>query len=191
MGGYAGKILRVNLTNRTVSTIETSQYEQYGGGHGFGSAVFFDLVKEKAISGFDPRNTITLMNSPLSGTLAPAVAGRTEAQGIGVQAYPYEWFTRGNVGGRFSAMLKYAGWDGVVIEGSADAPVWLDVRNDEVAIRDAQALWGKDAWETQRSIWQAVAADAGYGGWITLGEDTESGRTTQRPAVLAIGQYVR
>ncbi len=187
MSGYAGKILQINLASRTVSTIETSQYEQYGGGHGFGSAIFFDLVKDKAISGFDPRNTITIMNSPLSGTLAPAVAGRSEAQGIGVQAYPYEWFTRGNVGGRFSAMLKYASWDGVVIEGSADKPVWIDIRNEEVAIRDAQALWGKDAWDTQRTIWNVVAEEAGYGGWIALGEDPESGRTTQRPAVLAIG----
>jgi aldehyde:ferredoxin oxidoreductase len=88
MNGYAGKILRVNLTNRKISTIPTSKYEHWIGGHGMGSAVFFDLVKDKTIDGFDPANVVTLMTSPLSGTLTPAGAGRTEVQGIGVQSYP-------------------------------------------------------------------------------------------------------
>ena len=117
MNGYAGKILRVNLTEREVSAIPTSDYKQWGGGHGMGSAIFFDLVKDKTIDGFDPANVVTIMTSPLCGTLVAAAGGRTEVQGIGVQSYPIGWFTRGNFGGRFSAMLKYAGWDGVVIEG--------------------------------------------------------------------------
>ncbi|MHC4708508.1 MAG: aldehyde ferredoxin oxidoreductase N-terminal domain-containing protein, partial [Planctomycetota bacterium] len=112
MNGYAGKILRVDLTGRNVSTISTSDYEHWVGGHGMGSAIFFDLVKDKSIDGSDPANVVTLMTSPLSGTLVPAGSGRTEVQGIGVQSYPIGWFTRSNFGGRFSSMLKYAGWDG-------------------------------------------------------------------------------
>ena len=43
-GGYTGKILRVNLTEKSVSTIPTEKYaDDFGGGHGIGSAVFFDL----------------------------------------------------------------------------------------------------------------------------------------------------
>ena len=56
----------------------------------------------------------------LSGTLVPGASGRTEVQGIGVQSVPIGWFTRSNFGGRFSSMLKYAGWDGIVIEGKAE-----------------------------------------------------------------------
>ena len=117
MNGYAGQILKVNLTRRKTSTIPTAGYEQWVGGHGMGSAIFFDLVKDKAIDGFDPANVVTLMSSPLSGTLTPAGAARTEIQGIGVQSVPIGWFTRSNFGGRFSSMLKFAGWDGIVIEG--------------------------------------------------------------------------
>ncbi len=106
MGGYMGKILRVDLTRNKVMTIPTKDYEQWVGGHGMGSAIFFDLVRDKRIDGFDPANVVTIMTSPLSGTLAPAVAGRTEVQGIGVQSYPVGWFTRSNFGGRFSGMLK-------------------------------------------------------------------------------------
>ena len=50
-----------------------------------GSAIFFDLVKDKTIDGFDPANVVTLMTSPLTGTLVPAASSRTEVQGIGVQ----------------------------------------------------------------------------------------------------------
>jgi aldehyde:ferredoxin oxidoreductase len=188
MNGYAGKILKVNLTHRKVSTIPTRKYEQWVGGHGMGSAIFFDMVKDKTIDGFDPANVVTLMTSPLAGTLVPAGAARTEIQGIGVQSVPVGWFTRSNFGGRFSSMLKYAGWDGIVIEGRADQPVWLDIRNNEVKIRNCSklSLWGTDTWECQQRIWQYVAGDETYGDWIEpAGRD--EGQTTQRPAVLATG----
>ena len=176
MSGYTGKIVRINLTNKKISTIATKDYEQWGGGHGIGSAIFWDLVKDKAISGFDPANVITIMTSPLTGTLAPAGAGRTEVQGIGVQSYPVEWFTRSNLGGRFGAMLKFAGWDGIVIEGRAENPVWIDIRDDNVQIVNAANLWGKDTWQTQEEIWREVRAGGQY-----------EKRTNQKPAVLAIG----
>ncbi len=188
MNGYAGKILRLNLTTRKVSSIPTSKYEQWGGGHGMGSAIFFDLVKDKAIDGFDAANVVTVMTSPLCGTLVPAAGGRTEVQGIGVQSSPIGWFTRSNFGGRFSTQLKCAGWDGVVIEGRADEPVWIDIRNGDVQIRNCAdlSLWGKDTWECQQTIWDHVAGNGKYGDWIEPG-GKDGGRTTQRPAVLAIG----
>ena len=185
MFGYMGKILRIDLTNRKTSIIDTISYKDWIGGHGIGSALFWDLVKEKKISGFDPKNIVTIMTSPLSGTIAPGASGRTEVQGIGTQSYPVEWFTRSNFGGRFSAMLKYAGWDGIVIEGKADKPVWIDIREDSVKIKDASPLWGLDAWKTQEFIWREV---------VGKGSGTDrpdpyfgSGPANQKPAVVAIG----
>jgi len=188
MDGYAGRILRVELTNRRITTIPTGDYEQWVGGHGMGSAIFFDLVKDKAIDGFDPANLVTIMTSPLCGTLVPAGSARTEVQGIGVQSYPIGWFTRSNFGGRFSTMLKHAGWDGIVIEGKSDKPVWVDIRNHTVWIRECSdlSLWGTDTWTCQEKIWSYVTGKGGSGGWLE--PDGESGGgTTQKPAVLAIG----
>jgi aldehyde:ferredoxin oxidoreductase len=84
-------------------------------------------------------------------------------------------------------MLKYAGWDGVVIEGKADRPVWIDIRNRDVMIRDCNqlSLWGKDTWDCQKTIWEYVAGSGVYGDWVTLHKNGL--KTTQRPAVLAIG----
>jgi aldehyde:ferredoxin oxidoreductase len=188
MNGYAGKILRLNLTRRKVGVISTSQYQDWMGGHGLGSAIFFDLVKDKTIDGFHPDNVVTLMTSPLSATLVPGASARTEVQGIGVQSYPIGWFTRSNFGGRFSAMLKYAGWDGIVIQGKADEPVWIDIRDGDARIRDCArlSLWGKETWDCQETIWEELAASGKYGDWNSpSGKD--GGKTTQRPAVVAIG----
>ncbi len=184
--GYMGKILRVNLSTKEVSTLDTSKYEEYGGGHGMGSAIFWDLCEDKTVAAYDPKNVITIMTSPLSGTLVPSASGRTEVQGIGAQGYPYEWFTRSNFGGRFSGQLKYAGYDGIVIEGAADAPVWLDIRNDKVEIKSADGIWGLDAVEAQEEIWRIVQG-AQDDEWQALGKGQADGRTTQRPAVLTIG----
>lgn len=184
-GGYTGAILRVDLTKRRTSVIDTSRYRAWGGGHGIGTALFWELCEDKTVSGFDPGNVVTIMTSPLGGTLAPS-ASRCEVQGIGVNSTP-EWFTRSNFGGRFAAQLKAAGWDGIVIEGAADSPVWIDVEDSTVSIRDAEkdALWGLDAWETQERISELLASKDTTG-WRQV--DNVSGRwTSAPPAVLAIG----
>ncbi|MFO7962318.1 MAG: aldehyde ferredoxin oxidoreductase N-terminal domain-containing protein [Desulfobacterales bacterium] len=194
MNGYAGKILRVNLSNRAINVIPTMKYEQWVGGHGMGSAIFYDImIKEKKIDleridGFHPESVMTLMTSPLSGTLVPAASGRTEVQAIGLSTSPIGWFTRGNFGGRFSSQLKFAGWDGIVIEGKADSPVWLDIRDDDVHINYCEelSLWGTNTRECQERIWEYVAGNRKYGGWIKP-RGGGKGRTTQRPAVLATG----
>ncbi len=188
MNGYTGQILRLDLTERKTGVIPTSQYQSWMGGHGMGSAVFFDLVKDKTIDGFHPDNVVTLMTSPLTGSLVPGASARMEVQGIGVQSYPIGWFTRSNFGGRFSAMLKFAGWDGIVIQGKADEPVWIDIRNGDVRIRNCAplSLWGKETWDCQEAIWSEVAAGRKYGDWSSpAGKD--GGKTTQRPAVVTIG----
>ena len=77
MNGFVGKILRIDLTSKTITTLETSKYEHWGGAHAIGSALFWDLVADKTIDGFDSKNVITIMTSPLSGTLVPGSAART------------------------------------------------------------------------------------------------------------------
>ncbi|MCL2654449.1 MAG: aldehyde:ferredoxin oxidoreductase [Coriobacteriia bacterium] len=188
--GYMGKILRVDLTNKKVSTIDTGKYKKYGGGHGMGTAIFFDECEDPTVEGIDPKNVLTIMTSPLSGTIAPAASGRTEVQAIGTQGYPINWFTRSNFGGRFSGMLKYAGWDGIVIKGKAKEPCWIDIRNDKVTIQSATGVWGLDTYETQEEIWRRVRNSSGrqYGeGWYSIEKGRDSGNTIFDPCVLAIG----
>jgi len=185
--GYAGKILKIDLTTKKVEEIPTSKYEAWGGGHGIGSALFWDLCEDKTVDGTNPKNVVTIMTSPLSGTLTPGGGGRTEVQGIGLQSSPRGWFTRSNFGGRFSTQLKYAGWDGIVILGKSDKQVWINIVNGKVTLEDATSLWGLDTWETQKRIRASVLGSEPTGDWDSLSGRRDGGRTTQRPAVLTSG----
>jgi aldehyde:ferredoxin oxidoreductase len=188
--GYAGKILVVDLTSGELSSLDTADYAEYGGGHGIGSAVFFDLCKDKTISAYDPANGVTFMTGPIQGTLAPFGAGRCEVQGIGPQPWPIEWFTRSNFGGRFAGMLKFAGWDGIAVTGKAEYPVWIDIRNDVVTIRDASeagdGLWGLGTYDAEKKIYELVRK--GDVDWTMYGGSRDSGRSALNPAVVSCGQ---
>lgn len=188
MKGHAGAILKVDLTNKKIERISTEKYEKWVGGIGIGVAAFWDeidkdyLANAKNTTGFEPENVICLMTGPLQGTIAPG-GGRTEICGVAPQAYPWPLFSRSNFGGRFGPMLKFAGYDGIIIKGKADQPVWLNIVDEEVEIADASDLWGLDAYEVQEEIWRK-ASPKGYRDWF---ETASRRRSTQRPAVLAIG----
>ena len=188
--GYAGKLLVVDLTKRNVSTLNTEDYKEWGGGHGIGSAVFFELCKNKAIDALDPGNVVSVMTGPIQGTVTPYGSGRAEVQGIGAQGYPTNWFTRSGFGGRFAGQLKFAGWDGVFVTGKADKPVWIDIRDQNVAIRDASAtgdaLWGLDTTEVEEKIYELVRSDD-LVGWTQYGGSRDSGRSALNPGVLSCG----
>ena len=186
-GGYTGKILRVNLTSKSVSTIDTEKYEEFGGGYGMGTAIFWDLAVAPGEwdlkDPFDPHNVLPIMVGPLAATGVPAAA-RTSICGISPETYPTCEFWRGNFGGRFGTTMKLAGWDGVVVEGKADNPVWINIINDKVTIEDGKELWGRDTWETQSRITSMVGGQTRFGEeW----QEIENAYTTNRPEILCIG----
>ncbi len=185
--GYTGKILRVNLTTKEISSLDTAKYEEFGGGYGMGAAIFWELSVAPGQSDlrdpYDPRNVLPLMTGPLAGTGVPG-GGRTNVCGISPETFPTCEFHSGNFGGRFGAMLKAAGWDGVVVEGGADKPVWINIINDKVIVEDAKELWGLDTWETQERILTMVAGRTRFGEeWQQIG----SAYTTARPQIVCIG----
>lgn len=185
--GYTGKILKINLTTKEIGKIDTAQYEEYGGGVGIGAAIFWDLAVVPGDwdlqDAFDPRNVISLMSGPLAATGVPG-AGRTSVCGIAPETYPTALFHRTSMGGRFATMLKLAGWDGVVVHGRSDRPVWINVINDKVTIEDAKSLWGLNTFETQGQITSIVGGRTRFGEeWHQIGDDF----TTARPQIVCIG----
>ena len=185
--GYAGKILKINLTTQEVGSLDTAQYEEFGGGVGIGAAIFWDLAVLPGDwdlqDAFDPRNVISLMSGPLAATGVPG-AGRTSICAIAPETFPTPLFHRTSMGGRFATMLKLAGWDGVVVQGKADRPVWINIVNDKVTIEDAKGLWGLNTFETQGQITSMVGGRTRFGEeWHQIGDDF----TTARPQIVCIG----
>jgi aldehyde:ferredoxin oxidoreductase len=147
--GYTGKILRVDLTKRTIE-IETRDdkfYRTYLGGRG---VVAYYLLNElpRGIDAFDPRNLLIFAAGPLTGA---AVSGQGR-NGAGAKSPLNDGFGNAEGGGYWGAELKRAGFDGIVVTGRADQPVYLWIHDGGAEIRDAAHLWGKTTGETEDAL---------------------------------------
>lgn len=158
LGGYAGKILRLDLTNSTTQIISTYKYvPRYLGGRAVCNKIFWDEVKGP-VKAFDPENKLIFMTGPGCGTGLP-VSGRCTFTGVAPNALP-EQYSHSSIGGFFGGMLKWAGYDGLIIEGKAPEHTYVYIENDKVEFRNADCLWGKLIAETQEEIFRIHGQDA-------------------------------
>ena len=149
---WAGKILRVNLTEGTVRSepLNMEWARQYIGSRGLGSKYLISEIDPK-VDPLSPENKIIWATGPLTGTMA-ATGGR------------YTVITKGpltgaiacsNSGGYWGAELKFAGWDMIIFEGKSPKPVYLYINDDQAELRDAADLWGKSVWQTEEQLKKA------------------------------------
>ena len=151
MGGYAGKILYINLTSRTIETksLDLEFARKYIGGLGFSTKIYLDLIKDRpSFDSLSSDNPFILMTGPLTGIKMNAVARWTVCSKSPLTGLWGEC----NIGGFFGAELKFAGYDGIVITGEADKPIYIYINNDEVEIRDARKYWGMDVYTVNDAI---------------------------------------
>lgn len=143
--GWVGKLLRVDLTSRTIWVEDWDR--SWIGGKGFGQWALFN---EEPVDSeeFDPRSILIFSSGPLNGTLAPS----SSRLNISSRNLLTGGCSTSSAGGFFSPEMKYAGYDHILITGKADAPVYLYINNEEAKIIDASHLWGKDTWETESAL---------------------------------------
>ena len=149
--GWTGQILWVDLTDRKITKIPTSDFapEEFIGGVGLNSKIFWELGCPE-VEAFHPDSPLLLSVGPLTGAGGPFT--RATMGAIAPQCHPEELFTYSGFGGKFPSEMKYAGYDGIVILGKADGPVYLLVHDGDVEIKDAGDLWGLDTFETQKVL---------------------------------------
>jgi len=146
---WAGKILRVDLTNGLVKAepLNMDWARAYIGSRGLASKYLVEEMDPKT-DPLSPANKLIWATGPLTGTMA-STGGR------------YTVVTKGpltnaiacsNSGGYFGAELKMAGWDMVIVEGKSPKPVYLFISDDVAELRDASGLWGKTVWQTEELL---------------------------------------
>ena len=157
MFGWTGTTLRVDLTKGTVTREATDigLAHTYLGARGMGGKIILDEVAPET-DALSPANKIVFSPGPLTGTFAPS-AGRFE---VVTKAPLNNVIAASNSGGAFGPELKYAGYDAVIIEGKAAKPVYLWIKNDEVEIRDAGAIWGHTTPDTTDLVRAETDEDA-------------------------------
>lgn len=144
-GTYAGRLLSVNLTTGEIKkeSIAEAKLKNYIGGRGLATKLIYDEMDPK-IDPLSPENILIFATGPMTGTAAP-----TGSRYMVVTKGPLTGtIASSNSGGYFGPELKSAGYDMVVIRGRSAGPVYLSIRDDQVHIKDASHLWGKDTFVT-------------------------------------------
>ena len=155
--GYCGKIARINLSTKEVTFVNTYKYvPDYVGGRMLIHRLFWDEVPA-GTGALDEGNKFMFMTGPTTGTGIPS-AGRCAACAISPFSNP-EQFSWGNIGGWFGTELKYAGYDGFIIEGKSDTPCYIRIEDDRIEILPADELWGLYVHETQLKIEEVCGRD--------------------------------
>jgi len=147
--GYAGTVLRINLSTGKTAKIELEKElaTSFLGGRGFNSKRLFDEIP-LGLNPLSPENKLMFATGPLVGTMFPTacrfnVSAKSPLTGI---------LGDSNAGGHFAAEMKYAGYDQIIIEGRSPEPVYIIIDDDFVRIEDARQLWGRDVYETDKTI---------------------------------------
>jgi len=142
--GWCGKILFADLSVGRLEEKETAAYAAlFLGGRGVATGIYRDTV-DAATNAFDPENHLIFMTGPLGATGAQG-ASRFVVAGKSPMRQP-EGFCIGNLGGYFGPYLKKAGFDGLVIRGASEKPVYLWIEDGRAEIRDAGSLWGQGVY---------------------------------------------
>lgn len=156
-GGWAGMILRVDLSTGEITRESTEKYTKYIGGMGIGYRVMWDEVPA-GTHPYAEENRIIFAVGPLTGTGAMC-SGRTNITSL-LPSNPFHGVSDSHMGGHFAVELKYAGYDAVIIQGKASKPVWLRIADQDVTLEDASVFWGHGTFDTITGITAVMGKDS-------------------------------
>ncbi len=191
-GGYAGKILFVDLTKGTIEEekVPEKTYRDFIGGSGLGIRILYERMKPK-VDTLGPDNMLGFVTGPLTAAGVPAsgrfmIVTRSPLTGTWAEA---------NSGGFFGPALKGAGYDGIFFSGASAKPVYLLVKDGKAELKDASKAWGKDTHETDDILHKEIGdsdvkiaciGPSGEARSLLAGIVNEKGRIAARSGVGAV-----
>ena len=143
------KILVVDLSEKKHhdEQINQDQAREYIGGSGLAARILYEHITPDT-DPLGPENPLLFLAGPLVGTSMPS-AGRCSVSALSPLT---GLWGESNTGGFIGPEMRFAGYDGVLITGSADTYCWISIIDGDVKIHPAEELWGQDTYQTQDSI---------------------------------------
>jgi aldehyde:ferredoxin oxidoreductase len=154
LSAYGRDIAHVNLSDSSweMRPAPAEWTKKYIGARGLG--VRYLLEAGPNIDAFSPENLLCFLNGPVSGSeinMSGRWACVTKSPLTGT-------VTDSHMGGWTAARMRWAGFDGVIVEAAADRPVYLFVEDGQIEICDASEVWGKDIHATIEHFRQQYGA---------------------------------
>ncbi len=149
MKGICGKLLEIDLTSGKTKNImiPDRMVEKYLGGRGLGARLLFDLLPART-DPLSPENVLLFLTGPLTGSM---VTGSSKFVVVTKSPLTHGWCDSYS-SGRIAVELKKVGYDGMVLRGKANHPCYLKIDDGGMEIREADGIWGKDSFETERML---------------------------------------
>jgi len=166
------KLLRLDLSSWKAKeeVLGDDTIRKLLGGRGLGAYLALKEIPPH-IDPFSPENRVYILTGPLTGTGAFEtgryhVVGKSPLTGI---------LGDSNSGGQFGPWLRFAGYDGIVVEGASDEPVWVSIVNGEVSFYPAKHLWGKGVIYTENIIREEMKTPSEHvGSVLSIGPAAEN-----------------
>jgi aldehyde:ferredoxin oxidoreductase len=148
--GYHGVVLSVDLSSAEIGKMEIApdDLRDFIGGRGLGMKLLWDSLPESGVDPMSPENSLLFMPGPFSGFPLPSASRTcvvTKSPITAPKESKYEHASTvsySNMGGFFGPEIRFAGYDGIMVRGRADHPVYIYIDDDKVEIRDCQKFWG-------------------------------------------------
>jgi len=147
--GYADKIIKINLTDKTVTDYPFSDRtkELFLGGKILAAKILLDNIKAP-LDPFSPDNIVVISTGPLTNLGVPSssrynISTISPLTGICVSS---------NCGGNFGMAMKRAGYDAVIITGRSEEKIYIKINNADITFENAEQLWGKTTGDTQAAL---------------------------------------
>jgi aldehyde:ferredoxin oxidoreductase len=190
-GGYMGKLLNVDLSSGKLAEepLDETLCRRYIGGYGLAAYLLYHRMAPGA-DPLGPDNVLGFMTGPLTGT--PALIG-SRFTVLGKSPKTHTWGDA-NGGGYFGPHLKFAGFDGILVSGISDEPVYLLVNQGRAELRDATHLWGSNVYALEKALKAEHGKDVQIASIGTSGEQksllscvvTDAGRAAGRSGLGAL-----
>lgn len=191
MFGWTGKLLHINLSKgkAVADKLDAAMAKNFLGGRGFAAKILWDELKP-GLDPFSPDNRLVFAAGPLTGFGLPS-SGKL----VVAAKSPLTWgYGDGNIGTFAAVQMRKAGYDAVVVEGKAEGPVILLVRDESAELLDARDLWGLNSFETEKKLADVYGHTAGV---LCIGQGGENlvkfanivsqeGRAGGRPGMGAV-----
>jgi aldehyde:ferredoxin oxidoreductase len=191
MKGWIGKLLRIDLTTKKVKEEQLSEQfvKKWVGGRGFAIKILWDEL-EPGIDSLGQENKLIVAVGPIAGIPAPNT-GKTV---VAAKSPLTGGYGDGNLGTRLTIQLKKAGYDLLIIEGKANIPTYLYIKDDKIEFLPANEIWGQGSYKSIEWLNKKYGSSAGI---LTIGQAGENkvlysmirsmeGRAAGRPGMGAV-----